>query len=129
VAGAIRDDELALRRREIAIRDIDGDALLALGGKAIDEQREIGHFARGAPAAAVVGHGGKLVVEHLARVVQQAADQRALAIVDRAAGDESQQVDFTLLSEELIQREVRLRRRRGHGGGHGLGLDRGHGQK
>ena len=73
---------LRRRRLEIAIRDVDGDALLALGLQAVDEQREIGHFARGAPAAAVVGDGGELVVEHLARVVQQAADQRALAVVD-----------------------------------------------
>ena len=31
VAGSIRDDEFAFRRREVSIRDVDGDALLALG--------------------------------------------------------------------------------------------------
>ena len=109
VARAIGDDELAARRLEVAIGHVDGDALLALGLQAVDQQGEIGHFARGAPAAAVVGHGRELVVEHLARVVQQAADQRALAVVDAAAGDEAQQVDLALLREELLQRARRLR--------------------
>ena len=47
---------LRLRRLEVAIRHVDGDALLALGLQAVDQQREIRHFAGGAPAAAVVGH-------------------------------------------------------------------------
>ena len=41
VSRRIGDDELTLRRREIAISHIDGDALLALGTQAIREQREI----------------------------------------------------------------------------------------
>ena len=108
MARAVGDDELALRRLEVAIRHVDGDALLALGLQAVDQQGEIGHFAGGAPAAAVVRDGRELVVEHLARVVQQAADQRALAVVDRAAGDETQQVDLALLREELLQRARRV---------------------
>jgi hypothetical protein len=48
VAGRIGDDELAFRRGEIAIGDVDGDALLALGAQAVGEQREID-----GPAAAV----------------------------------------------------------------------------
>ena len=110
VARAIGDDELAAWRLEIAIGHVDGDALLALGLQAVDQQGEIGDFARRAPAPAVVRDGGKLVVEHLARVVQQAADQRALAVVDAAAGDEAQQVDLALLREELLQRARRFRR-------------------
>jgi hypothetical protein len=35
--------------------------------------------------------GRELVLEQHLRVVQQAADQRALAVVDAAAGDEAQQ--------------------------------------
>ena len=104
---------LRLRRREIAIRHVDGDALLAFGLQAVDQQRQVRHFAGGAPAAAVVGDGRELVVEHLAGVVQQSADERALAVVDAAAGDEAQQVDVALLREELFQGA----RRFGHGRG------------
>jgi hypothetical protein len=41
VAGGVGDDEVAPRRREVAVRDVDRDALLALGGEAIEQQREV----------------------------------------------------------------------------------------
>ncbi len=41
VAGRIGDDEGAARRRDIAIGDVDGDALLLLGLEAVDQQGEI----------------------------------------------------------------------------------------
>ena len=41
VPGCIGDDELALRRGEVAIGDVDGDALLAFGAQAVGQQREI----------------------------------------------------------------------------------------
>jgi len=41
VPRRVGDDELALAGREIAIGDVDRDALLALGGEAVDQQREI----------------------------------------------------------------------------------------
>jgi hypothetical protein len=41
VAWRIRDDELAAGRREITVRDINRDALLALGAKAIREVGEV----------------------------------------------------------------------------------------
>jgi hypothetical protein len=41
VARRVGDDELALRRREIAVRDVDRDALLALGLEAVGQQREV----------------------------------------------------------------------------------------
>ena len=40
VARRIGDDELAARRREVAVGDVDGDPLLALGLQAVDQQRE-----------------------------------------------------------------------------------------
>ena len=41
VAGRVGNDELALFGREEAVGDIDGDALLALGRQAIDQQRKV----------------------------------------------------------------------------------------
>ena len=41
VARRVGDDELALRRREVAIGDVDGDALFAFGAQAVRQQREI----------------------------------------------------------------------------------------
>ncbi len=41
MAGGVGDDELALLRGEKAVGDVDGDALLALGLEAVDEEREI----------------------------------------------------------------------------------------
>ena len=41
VARAVGDDELALVGAEEAVGDIDGDALLALGGEAVEQQRVI----------------------------------------------------------------------------------------
>src|SRR3546814_2005562 len=41
VPRRVGDDELALLGREEAIGDVDRDPLLALGGKAVDEQRKV----------------------------------------------------------------------------------------
>lgn len=46
VSGRVGDDEFALGRGEIAVGDIDGDALFALGGKAVGEAGEVGRFRR-----------------------------------------------------------------------------------
>ena len=41
VAGRVGDDETPPRRREVAVRDVDRDALLALGAKAVGDQRQV----------------------------------------------------------------------------------------
>ena len=41
MARGVGDDELALLGGEEAVGDVDGDALLALGGQAVDQQREV----------------------------------------------------------------------------------------
>ncbi len=61
------------------------------GGKPVEQKRIVDPLALRAVAAAVGFERIELVVEQPARVVQQAADQRALAVVDAAAGDEAQQ--------------------------------------
>jgi hypothetical protein len=52
VARRIGDDEGAPRRGEIAVGNVDGDALLTFGLEAIDQQREIRLLAKRAVAAA-----------------------------------------------------------------------------
>ena len=56
VARRVGDDELATRRREVAVRDIDGDALFAFGPQPIGEQREVDVVER--PPLAGVFDGG-----------------------------------------------------------------------
>ena len=70
VAGRVGQDELAARRREIPVGDVDRDALLPLGAQAVGEQRKIDR-----PGGLVAGrgrHGSDLILVHRARVVQQA---------------------------------------------------------
>jgi hypothetical protein len=91
VAGRVGDDEAPPRGGEVPVGDVDGDALLALGGEAVDQQREVERLALRAVAARILRERGELVLGQRARLVQQAADQRALAVVDAAAGEEAQQ--------------------------------------
>ena len=78
-------------RGEIAVGDVDGDALLAFGAQAVGEQREIDRAA-GAIDFALL-HGGELVFEDGLAVVEQAADQGGFAVVDAAGGGEAQQAE------------------------------------
>jgi hypothetical protein len=102
VAGGVGDDELAAVRREEAVRDVDRDALLALGRQAVDEQREVDVAALRAPLPGVVLDGRELVLEQHLRFVQQPPDDGGLAVVDGAAGDEAQQALFLVLLEVLL---------------------------
>jgi hypothetical protein len=111
VARTIGDDELATIGVEKAVGDVDGNALLALGLQPVDQQREIDPAVLGAVAQAVGFERRQLVVQQQPGVVQQAPDQRALAVVDAAAGDETQQ----LLALVLFQ----------IGGDGGIGVGRG----
>jgi hypothetical protein len=92
VAGAVGDDEAPLGRGEVAVGDVDGDALLALGGQAVEQQRVVELAVLGAGLLGVGLQRGELVLEDELGLPQQAADQRALAVVDAAAGDEAQEI-------------------------------------
>ena len=96
---------LRLRRGEIAIGDVDGDALFALGAQAVGQQGEID-----LPGAVVADAFDRadLVFVHALRVVEQAADQRRLAVVHAAGGGEAQQVLLVLLVEKFLDdRKIR----------------------
>ena len=85
VAGGVGEDERAARRREVAVGDVDRDALLALGAQAVGQARQV---ERAVAAVEVV----ELVGEDRLGVVQQAADQRGLAVVDRPGGGQAHEV-------------------------------------
>ncbi|MNZ61823.1 hypothetical protein D3C78_799250 [compost metagenome] len=103
MAGGVGDDELALVGGKEAIGDIDGDALFALGGQAIHQQGEVEFLALGAELLGVGLELAELVLEEDFRFIEQAPDQGALAVVDAAAGDETQQVLLLLLFQVLVQ--------------------------
>jgi len=90
VARRIGNDEFALVGGKEAVGDIDGDALLALGGQAVEKQREVEFAVGGTKPFRVRRERGELIVVEQLRFVQQAADQRALAVIDAAAGEEAQ---------------------------------------
>ena len=102
VARRIGDDELALVGGKEPIGDVDGDALLALGGKPIDQQRKVDAFVAGGAVAAFLREAGELVVEDQLAVIEQPPDQGGLAVVDAAAGQEAQQRLVGLLGEPKV---------------------------
>jgi hypothetical protein len=98
VARAVGDDELALGRREVAVGDVDGDALLR---SALRPSTSSDRSTRRRPSllGAVARDGRQLVfVDHL-RLVQQPADEGALAVVDAAAREQAQQLLALVLGE------------------------------
>src|SRR5258708_2500984 len=90
VTGRVGDDEAPLGGGEVAVGDVDRDALLALGAQAVGQQRQVDEVLTLALAGLLDVR--ELVRQHLLAVVEQPPDQRALAVVDRARGGEPQQV-------------------------------------
>ncbi len=103
VPRRVGDDEFAPRRGEIAIRDVDGDALLPLGAQAVRQQRKI-DGPRG-PVHRRFGHSLELIFVNALRIVEQPTDQRGLAIVHAARGGKSQQVLGLLRGQEIFNLE------------------------
>jgi hypothetical protein len=91
VTGRVRHDERPAVGREVAVGDVDRDPLLALGGEAVEEEREVELAAERADPLRVLDERRELVVEDLLAFVEEPPDQRALAVVDAAAGDEAEQ--------------------------------------
>ena len=91
VTGCVGDDVLARRGREVTVCHVDGDALLTFGREAVEQQRKIEIAALRTALLGVDRERVHLVFEQHARFIQQAANQRALAVIDAAARDESQQ--------------------------------------
>ncbi len=103
VARRVGDDEFALVGGEEAIGDVDGDALLPLGLQPVDQKREVDVAAGGAVLLRILFQGREMILEQELGIVEQPADQRRLAVVDAAAGQEAQQRLLLLRSEELSE--------------------------
>ena len=91
MARGVGDDEFPARGREVAIGDVDGDALLALGTEAVGEVGEIDLAAAGDVGGTL--EGLELVLHQRLGIVEQAPDERGLAVVDAAAGVEAEDID------------------------------------
>ncbi|CTQ77727.1 hypothetical protein LAX5112_05031 [Roseibium alexandrii] len=92
VARCVGHDELALVGGKEAVGHINGDALLALCFQPVDQERQIDVFADRAVFLRVPLKGCQLILEDQLGVIEQTADQRRLAVIHRAAGQEPQLV-------------------------------------
>ena len=98
----VGDNELAARSCEGSIRDIDRDALLALGFESIDEQREIEFAALCPERFRITRCCCERIFVHRMHIVQKSSDERALSIINAAAGKETQDVLAFMLREVSI---------------------------
>ena len=76
VPRRVGDDELALRRGEVAVGHIDGDALLALGAQTVGDEGEVDAVV--AAASRRDGSGFELIVEQRLGVVQNSRPMSVL---------------------------------------------------
>ena len=90
VARRVGDDELATRRAEVAIRHVNGNSLLAFRAQAVGQQRKVERATR-AINLALLNRGHVILVNRL-RVMQQAPDERGLAVVHATRSGKAQQV-------------------------------------
>ena len=88
VPGGVGQNESASRSREVAVRHVDRDALLALGTQPVRERGEVG-------GSVALRHGGQLIRQQQLGVEQQTADEGRLAVVDGAGGCQAQQLAGT----------------------------------
>src|SRR5262249_40117157 len=95
--------EFALVGGEEAVGDANSEALFALGFQTVHQKREIDVVAVGGELLGILFQRREVILEQHLGVVEQAADQRGLAVVDGAAGEESQEGLVFLLGEELLQ--------------------------
>ncbi|MHC2751218.1 hypothetical protein ACVIWV_006672 [Bradyrhizobium diazoefficiens] len=86
MAGRVDQHDVARIGAEADLRGVDGDALVALGLERVEQERPFERHA--APRADGLQHL-QLAVGQAAGLVQEAADQRRLAVVDMADNDDA----------------------------------------
>lgn len=92
MARGVGGDEAAGSGGKKPVGHVDRNTLFALRLKSVGKQRQVGLVAGGAVTPTVARERREMIVRHELGIEQKAADQRALAVVDAAAGDEAQQV-------------------------------------
>ena len=98
----IGDDELAFRGAEVAIGNVDRDSLFPLGLQPVGQKRRVEITSGGADDFRVGFQTLHVVfVDHLA-VVKQPSDQRAFAVINAAASDETQQLLLLVLLQVCV---------------------------
>ena len=85
----IRNDEFPSCGGEVAVGNVDRDALFALGAQTVGQQREVDRS--GGAVDAAVFHGSQLIFVNAFGVMQQPANQRGFAVVHAARGGKPQQ--------------------------------------
>ena len=86
VAGRVDQHDVARAGAEADLRGVDGDALVALGLQRVEQERPFERHA--APRADGLEHL-ELALGQAAGLVQQAADQGRLAVIDMADDDDA----------------------------------------
>src|SRR5271163_1693641 len=104
MAGCIGDDERALVGREVAISDVDGDALFAFGFEPVDQERVVDRLAGRAELLRVALKRRKLVLEDQLLLVKHPPDEGGLAVVDRTAGQETKGREDRLVNRNIHQK-------------------------
>jgi hypothetical protein len=92
MARGIGNDELAALSGEIAISDVDGDALFTFSAKSISKLGEVDSELLLARRRHGPGDGANLVLVDVARVIEEPADKSGFAIVDTSGCAEAEQV-------------------------------------
>ncbi len=79
MSRTVCDDKFPVGGRRIAIGDVDGDALFALGTQPVSDEGEVNLTQAASLRSGFDGR--QLIVEELPGVEEQPADERALAVV------------------------------------------------
>ncbi len=106
VARRVGHNERPSRGREVAIGDIDGDALLALGLEPVHEKRQV-DAARCAKTLTILLNSPELIVRDKIAIVKETADEGAFAVIDAAARQKAQNAFLLLRGQVLMFLRVR----------------------
>ncbi|CNV32608.1 Uncharacterised protein [Salmonella enterica subsp. enterica serovar Bovismorbificans] len=86
MARRVGDNKFSFFRGEIAVRDVNSNALLTLGLQPIDQQRQIEFFSLRAMTFTVIMQRRELIFINLQGIVQQTTYQRTFTVINAATG-------------------------------------------